>query len=132
MVHQKKLAARQLEQAEHQQEQVAARQQQQLQQQLMARQARDEAAAEIAQYKRKIAEVESELRTTQQALQYQTYTVHTAPRVTATQTVTTQDNAGTAGESSSTLYEYLQGSDGRQYRVLKSAAPVINHCQLQT
>ena len=51
VVHQKKLAARQLEQAEHQQEQVAARQQQQLQQQLMARQAHDKAAVEIAQYK---------------------------------------------------------------------------------
>ena len=67
VLHQNKLAARQLVQDQIQQEQVAARQQQQhqhqLQQQLVTRQqqAYDRTAAEIAQYRRKIAEVEAEL-----------------------------------------------------------------------
>ena len=132
VVHQRKLAARQLEQTQLQQEQVAARQQQhQLQQQLAIRQqqAHDRAAAEITQYRRKIAEVESELRNAEQALQHQTYPVNTAPRVTTAQTVTPQDNAGVAGEGVSSLYEYLQGSDGRQYRVLKSAAIPVTPVQ---
>ena len=124
VVHQQKLAARQLEQEQLQQEQLAARHQQQLQQDLVARQqqAHDRAAAEIAQYRRQIAEVESQLRSTQQALQNQSHSVHPAPRVITTQTGAPHANAVMAGEGTSSPYDFLQGSDGRQYRVLKSAA----------
>ena len=131
VVHQQRLAARQLEQEQIQQGHLAARHQQQLQQELVARQqkAQDRATAEIAQYRRKIAEVESQLRSTQQAWQNQSHLLHPAPRVITTQTVAPHADAVTTGGGTLPLYEYLQGSDGRQYKVLKSTALPVSPVQ---
>ena len=120
-----------------QQQQQAERQlevqKQQHEQQLQGRLAQEK-AAEILKYRQQMAGVANHLKGTQDALrqaQSQQHNPHTSHHYTNqhSSTVTVQPGQGgrssvlvSGGQAEASLYEFLQGADGKQYKVLKSAA----------